>query len=40
MAYLKDFFGIEIARVMRSTSGGMGKKEDSLKASIKRAGIA
>jgi hypothetical protein len=40
MAYLNAFFGIEIASVIRRTSGGTGKKDDSANASKKSAGTA
>ena len=36
-AYLKDFLTIENASAIKSTSGGMGKKDDSQNASVNKA---
>jgi hypothetical protein len=36
-AYFSDFLGTEIANAIRRTSGGIGKNEDSQKASINSA---
>jgi hypothetical protein len=36
-AYFRDFLGMETANAMRRISGGMGKKEASLKAKINNA---
>ena len=36
-AYLKDLSGMDIAKAISSISGGIGKKDDSQKARIKRA---
>lgn len=39
-AYQYDCFGLEMDKDICKTSGGMGKKEDSINANIARAGVA